>query len=349
MRYSKCKEVLNSDPPSKDRSHILMKRYNKDNRKQRQTRLNNEINNYSKEGFYIVQNSLIEGEIIDENNEDFAKVATLSVSEQVMGTPVKQPLMSSQEIKPIEKKEKSNAYKQLLTKKMTLFNPGRNVNSGLFLSEKEENDNIKKVINKEVSSFEDEDNKLEDDTNNNKFIMLGKNTQNNSCLNADNDSKPGKPKNNSNSLNNNDKNSKDYNNPNENTEHNESCGTEGRKNTDNQLLLIENKPSNSNKSSAKSTPKASPRDTDINNVKDTKDMNENSKHNTNKNEEYDDINKSLLNKSNMTENSSYRNSGKIDVQNILIDNLRNGEHVFYCLNMLTFINENMINLLLSEY
>ncbi len=39
-----------------------------------------------------------------------------------------------------------------------------------------------------------------------------------------------------------------------------------------------------------------------------------------------------------------KNSGKIDVQNILIESLRNGQYVYFSLNMLSSINDSSLNM-----
>jgi len=54
------------------------------------------------------------------------------------------------------------------------------------------------------------------------------------------------------------------------------------------------------------------------------------------------------NLSDTLKHSISKNSGKIDVQNILIESLRNGEHVYYCLNMLDSINKSVLNVKAAE-
>ena len=106
--------------------------------------------------------------------------------------------------------------------------------------------------------------------------------------------------------------------------------------TEHQLLLKENKTENQ---SFKSTPenlsfKKVEEEENKSNFKEVRQEEVIERNNTNRNE---DISSHLT-----------QNSGKIDVQNILIENLRHGEHAYYCLNMLTSINETVIDLKNAE-
>ena len=78
MKYTQCLEVINSRPPDKDRSLLIMKRMNKEKRKRIKTVLRNEILANSREDNYIVQNSLIDGQVENDIQKNSTFLSQLS-------------------------------------------------------------------------------------------------------------------------------------------------------------------------------------------------------------------------------------------------------------------------------
>ncbi len=297
-------EVMNSTPPEKDRSHLLMKKLNKDNRKIRQTRLNNEIQNMSQEGFYIVQNS-VDGE--DNHSEGITKVSTLTENPLVM---------------------KSLKNKTLI--------PSANLNQSLIPkgTSVEESMNFKKIIsNKKIANTFINKNNIISTTN--QSIEKDKTINSHTPLSKQSSlaQKQSEGENRETTLN--------------------------HQNTEDKLIL------NVNKSKASNSIQSTPRNASVKNeIVESSYNNKNVDINNNiegindpyandfekKNEEEEDVN----NKQNINYNNenigerAERNSGKIDVQNILIESLRNGEYVYYCLNMLASINDSVLNIKHTE-
>jgi len=243
MKYSQCFEIINSRPPEKDRSLLIMKRMSKEKRKSRLTSLNNEILNNPKKDNYIVQNSLIDGQV--EDDIQIQKTSTLLFSNVDDG-----------------KHRGSGSV-------VNEINLNNNINN--IPSEQDEEMNIKKLMSTMTCLLLPTEHQL----------LLKENK-------AENQSFKSPPEN----------------------------------------LTFKNVEEEENKSSFKEVGQEEVGQEEVG-----QEVIE-SFNNINRNE---DINSHLT-----------QTSGKIDVQNILIENLRYGEHVYYCLNMLTSIHGLVIDFKQTE-
>ena len=122
----------------------------------------------------------------------------------------------------------------------------------------------------------------------------------------------------------------------------------GRKNTENNILLL-----NENKSekydSKNNSKKSSPRsDEGLKKNEEIAKVLSKFAANSKNNIFSSSNNKSYVNTENFNQNFTGNMGSQIDVQNILIENLRNGENVYYCLNMICSISDSVLNLKLAE-